>query len=153
MSSNDTAVLSRVEGGAIDGRLSVLRLRQRLFKLLHSALVKHHDAAVQAIQSDEDCSLAEAQIVYGSTLIDLRNHYDNLDFKTDLEQEYALARGESNTERRVPISMTYIIPDTHALFFSALSALGGALEAGSCVVIEVSLRAKLRHAVAKEYSN
>lgn len=138
MLTSDADTLRRVECAAIDGRLTVLRYRQRQFKALHSSLVKHRDAALQAIEADDRCSRSEAQLVYGSALIELRNHYDKLDLKADLKQEYALARGESNMDRRTPIAITYIVPDKFTLFYSALSALFAALEAGSCVVIEVS---------------
>ena len=139
MPDTDAAVLARIEGAAIDGRLKVLRIRQRLFQSLHGALVQHRDVALEAIQTDNKCSLEEAQIVYGSTLIDLRNHYNALDFTTDLEQEYRLAKCKSNEGRRIPIAIAYIIPDSFTLFYSVFAALGAALEAGSCVVIEVRL--------------
>lgn len=132
-----TVVLSRVSGGAIDGRLNNLRVRQRLFQSFHTALLKHHDALLEATQADDGCTRAEAQAVFASALIDLRNHYDGLDFKKDLDLEYSLARSKSNEDRRTPIALVYIIPNSLNLLYNVVSALGAALEAGSCVVTEV----------------
>ncbi|KAI8938471.1 hypothetical protein NX059_004363 [Plenodomus lindquistii] len=137
MSDSQSSALARVEAAAIDGRLRVLRIRQRLFRSLHSILVQRHDACLEAIQYDENCSLDEAKIVYGSALIELRNHYDALDLKTDLEQEYRVAKRKSNEARRKPIPIAYIIPSASHLFYSVLVALGAAIEAGSCVVVEL----------------
>lgn len=103
-------------------------------------LVQRQDPALQVIQTDDECSMEEAQIIYGGALIELRNHYDALDFAVDFEQEYRLAKRKSNEGRRMPIAIAYVIPDTFALFYSVLSALCAALEAGSCVVIEVSFQ-------------
>lgn len=140
MSTQQADMLARVHGAAIDGRLKVLRYRQRQFIALHDALLKHHDALLEAIQVDDDYSLEEAKIIYGSAIIELRNHYDALDFSTDFSQEYALAKSTSNEKRRIPIEIAYIIPDAFSPVFGILSALCAALEAGTCVVIEVRAR-------------
>ncbi|KAH7125486.1 hypothetical protein B0J11DRAFT_580030 [Dendryphion nanum] len=137
MPDSQSAVLARVKGAAIDGRLRILRIRQQQFLSLHSVLVQQREAALQAIQSDDNCSLEEALIVYGSSLIELRNHYNALDLPTDLEQEYRIAKKKSNEDRRTPIAITYIIPGKFTLFFSVLSPLCAALEAGSCVIVEL----------------
>lgn len=130
-------VLSRVSGGAIDGRLNSLRVRQRLFQSFHTALLKHRDALIEATQVDDGCTRAEAQAVFASALIELRNHYDGLDFKKHLDSEYSLARSKSNEDRRAPIALVYIIPNPLNLLYNVISALGAALEAGCCVVTEV----------------
>lgn len=132
-----TVVVSRVSGGAIDGRLNSLRVRQRLFQSFHTALLKHREALLEATQADDCCTRAEAQAVFASALIELRNHYDGLDFKKQLDLEYSLARSKSNEQRRTPIAMVYIIPSPLNLLYNVVSALGAALEAGSCVVTEV----------------
>lgn len=134
---SDAAVLSRVSGGAIDGRLGYLRVRQRLFLSFHSALIKHREAFLEAVKFDDGCSTAEAQIVFASALIELRNHYDLLNFQQDLELEYSLVKKKSNENRRKPIALTYIIPNSFNLLYNVVSALSAALEAGSCVIVEV----------------
>ncbi|KAJ0104002.1 hypothetical protein J7T55_009666 [Diaporthe amygdali] len=134
---SDAAVLSRVSGGAIDGRLGYLRVRQRLFLSFHSALIKHRGAFLEAAKFDDGCSTAEAQIVFASALIELRNHYDLLNFQQDLELEYSLVKKKSNENRRKPIALTYIIPNSFNLLYNFVSALSAALEAGSCVIVEL----------------
>ncbi|KAF2014098.1 hypothetical protein BU24DRAFT_481469 [Aaosphaeria arxii CBS 175.79] len=136
MSNPQNATLARVKGAAIDGRLRVLRIRQQLFHSLHGALIQRREELLQTIQNDDNCSAEEALVVYGSSLIDLRNHYNALDLSTGLQEEYRLARKESNENKRTPIAMTYIIPGRFALFFSLISALCAAIEAGSCVIVE-----------------
>ncbi|PSN64645.1 hypothetical protein BS50DRAFT_557292 [Corynespora cassiicola Philippines] len=133
---SDSIVLSRISGGAIDGRLQILRIRQRLFKSLHNVLVNERENLLEAIQIDEGFTQEEAQVVFASALIELRNHYDQLDFQADLAQEYSVARKQSNESRRVPITMTYLIPDSFTLFYSVITALSAALEAGSCFIVE-----------------
>ncbi len=133
-----TSLLSKVESAAIDGRLQVLRVKQRLLRSLHNSLTQHHNALVEATESDEKCNQNEGQLVIAAALLELRNHYDALDLKTDLEEEYALAKGKSNPQHSVPISITYIIPDHFTLVFSVISAVAGAIASGSCAVVEVS---------------
>lgn len=140
---SNAVVLSRVSGGAVDGRLQHIRVRQRLFYSFHVALVKHHDALLEATQADDECTKAEAQAVFASALIELRNHYNLLDFEKDLDLEYSLAQGKSNESRRTPIALTYVIPNSLNLLYNVVSVLGAALEAGSCVVIEVCLLTRL----------
>lgn len=131
-------MLARVEGATIDGRLRILRIRQKQFLALHQALVAHREAFLQAIKEDDGYSDKEAKIIIASALIEVRNHYDALDFKTDLEKEYSLAKNKSNEDRRVPLGIAYIIADRFTTFYSVVSALSAALEAGACVVVEVS---------------
>jgi acyl-CoA reductase-like NAD-dependent aldehyde dehydrogenase len=138
MEESQNAVLARVQAAAMDGRMRTLRIRQRLFQSLYRHLSQNQDAFLEAAQSDDNCSVNEAQITFASALIELRNHYNALDLTTDMDQEYSLAKEKSNEVRRVPIDITYIIPDTFTMLFSALSALSAAIEAGSCVVVEAS---------------
>jgi acyl-CoA reductase-like NAD-dependent aldehyde dehydrogenase len=137
MSDSDAVVLSHVSGGAIDGRLKFIRVRQRLFHSLHAALINHRDALLDAIQADDGCTRSEARAVFASALIELRNHYDLLDFKQDLDSEYSLAKSKSNENKRTAIALTYLIPNSLNLLYNVVSVLSAALEAGSCVVTEV----------------
>lgn len=138
MEESQSTVLSHVQAAAIDGRMRILRIRQRLFRSLYDQLVENGAELLSAIQDDDNCSKQEAQIVFASALIDLRNHYNALDLTTDLEAEYSVAKNKSNEARRVPIEIAYIIPDGLNLLYSVLAALTAALEAGCCVVVEVS---------------
>lgn len=70
---------------------------------------------------------------------DLEEHYRSLDAETALKDEYAIARGEDFAERQDPIGIAYIVPTTYTLFYSTIVAVGAALAAGNCVVIEVYL--------------
>lgn len=138
MDDNQNVLLARVESAAIDGRMKTLRIRQRLLQSLHKHLLQHRVAFLEATQIDDGCSKEEAQIIFAAALIELRNHYDALNLTTDLDLEYSLAKEKDNEARRVPFDIAYIIPDTSAVLFSILSALCAAIEAGSCVVVEVS---------------
>ncbi|EOA89727.1 uncharacterized protein SETTUDRAFT_57859, partial [Exserohilum turcica Et28A] len=134
----------------IDGRLRILRIRQKQFLALHQALVAHREAFLQAIKEDDGYSDKEAKIIIASALIEVRNHYDALDFKTDLEKEYSLAKNKSNEDRRVPLGIAYIIADRFTTFYSVVSALSAALEAGACVVVELENTLRKTPALLKQ---
>lgn len=130
--------LARIETGAVEGRARNLRGRQNQLQSLFAHLVAHKDEFADAIQVEEACSTSEAQIAVAALLLELRKHYDRLDLKKELEEEYRVKHGKSNPERRVAASIAYIIPDPFMLAFSVFTAVFAAIEAGTCVVVEVS---------------
>ncbi|BDD59751.1 hypothetical protein MAP00_004943 [Monascus purpureus] len=106
---------------------------------LHKTLASEAAAIQQAIASNTGCTDTEAFVEYLLALSDLEEHYRSLDAETALKDEYAIARGEDFAERQDPIGIAYIVPTTYTLFYSTIVAVGAALAAGNCVVIEVYL--------------
>lgn len=134
----DNTLLARVQAAAIDGRMRNYRTRQNELMSLYQALVGDMAEFLDAIQVDEECSKAEAQIIMAATLHEVREHYNRFDFKRELDFEYSIKRGKS-ASRRLPAGIAYIIPDPFTLTFSVFSAVAASIEAGCCCVIEVSL--------------
>jgi acyl-CoA reductase-like NAD-dependent aldehyde dehydrogenase len=66
-------------------------------------------------------------------------HYDALDLDHELEREYHIARRKSCLEQRGPHGIVYVVPDAYMCFFGVVAALSAAVEAGNCVVVEVSM--------------
>lgn len=133
----ENALLARVQAAAIDGRMRNYRTRQNALTSLFQGLVRHTADLLLAVQVDDECSKAEAQIIIAATLHEVREHYDRIDFNRELHSEFGVKRGEG-FPRRLPVGIAYIIPDSFTLSFSVFSALAAAIEAGCCCVIEVS---------------
>lgn len=131
--------LQAVREAAVDGILHNVIWRQTELEKLHKTLAREAAATQQAIVSDTGCTDTEALVEYLLALSDLKEHYRSLDAETALKVEYAIARGGDFAERRDPIGIVYIVPTTYTLFYSIIVAVGAALAAGNCVVVEVYL--------------
>lgn len=151
MVTMDSLLLARVQAAATDGRMRNYRTRQNELASLFQALVRYLADFLEAIQHDEECSKGHAQIVMATTLHEIREHYDRLDFEMELRSEYSIKRGESRPSRRVPAGIAYIIPDSYTLIFSVFSAVAASVEAGCCCIVEVS-RYCMRMFLTDKYS-
>lgn len=132
-----SAEIKRIFSTVQDGRTKDLRYRQRQFLSLHQWIISHRTEVETAVRKDDHCSDLEAQFVLAMTLLDLRRHYDALDLKTALEEEYRVKSGLNNSGGSFPEDVIYIIPERFTLFYSVMSALFAGLAAGSCCIIEV----------------
>ncbi|KAI4730370.1 hypothetical protein E4T49_01692 [Aureobasidium sp. EXF-10728] len=131
------AALASVQGAAIDGRMKNIRTRQKQLAALFSVLTEHAGAFVDAVQKDDNIAIEEANIVVSATLLEIRQHYDHIDFKKELTQEYRVRWGKSCEERRIAASLVYIIPQSFTKSFGVFSALSAAIAAGCCCVVEL----------------
>jgi acyl-CoA reductase-like NAD-dependent aldehyde dehydrogenase len=128
---------ARIAAAEIDGRAHNIRYRQSQFHRLQSALVQHIDQIKIALQTDSGNAVEEVQAEICLALQEVRTHYLSLNLEEDLEKEYRVAKGRDNAEALRGTGIVYIIPGTHTMFFSVLSALGAALAAGNCIILEV----------------
>jgi hypothetical protein len=71
------------------------------------------------------------------TMDAVRHFYESLDFQTELEQEYRLAHGKDNENRRVGAGLVIIRPTSHTRLYSIISPLAASISAGNCVLVEV----------------
>lgn len=126
-------ILSTVQ----DGRTKDVRYRQRQFLSLHQWIDSHRPEIEVAVRKDDHCTDIEARFVLALTLQDLRRHYDGLDLKNALEEEYRVKYGRNNPGGSIPEDVVYIIPEKFTLFYSVMSALFAGIAAGSCCIIEV----------------
>lgn len=131
--------LQAVREAAIDGRGKNVIWRQVQLENLQQALIDNADAIQCEIQRDNDYTPSEVTIEYCLTLKCLCENYQSLNVERALEEEYAIAKGQDAESHRDPVGIVYIVPTAHNLFYSVVSAVGAALTAGSCVVIEVCL--------------
>lgn len=132
----DTA-LAHVQSAAIDGRMRNTRTRQKQLSSLFKSLTEHSNSFVDAMQKEDNLSREEANIVVSAMLLEVRQHYENIDFEKELAQEYSVRWDKSWIDRRVAARLVYIIPQDFTKGFNVFSALSAAIEAGSCCVVEV----------------
>ncbi|THV89259.1 hypothetical protein D6D27_06595 [Aureobasidium pullulans] len=131
------AALASVQSAAIDGRMRNVRTRQKQLVSLFKSLTKHASSFIDALQKDNSLTKEEANIVVSAMLLEVRQHYDNIDFKKELAQEYNVRWGKSWAGRRVAVPLVYIVPQDFTKGFNVFSALSAAIEAGSCCVVEL----------------
>lgn len=131
--------LARILAANIDGRTQNTRYRQAQFHRLQATLVEHIAEIQDAIRADSGHTQQEIRAEVVLALQELRTHYTSLSLKKDLEVEYRIANGKDNTENVQGAGIVYIVPSTHTLFFSVISALTAALAAGNCIVLEVGI--------------
>ncbi|GAB1215572.1 hypothetical protein ATERTT37_004763 [Aspergillus terreus] len=129
---------SRILSAEIDGRCQNIRYRQNQLHRLQSALVQHVEDLREAIQKDSDNSTEEIQAEICLALSEIRTHYLPLSLEKDLEQEYRVAHGKDNADGKRGAGVVYIVPCSHTMFYSIISALSAAIAAGNCVILEVS---------------
>lgn len=130
-------ILQSVREAAVDGRMQNVIWRQVQLENLQRTLIENVDAIQAAIKKDNGYTDSEAAIEYYLTLKCLNENYETLNVEQALKDEYAIARKEDVENRREPVGIVYIVPSAHTFFYSAFSAIGAALTAGNCVVIEV----------------
>lgn len=126
-------VLSTVQ----DGRAKDLRYRQRHFLSLHQWITGNLVDIEAAVRKDCNCSELEARFMVSLTLQALKEHYDALDLKKELEEEYRIKNGRNNAGGNSPENLVYILPEKFTLFYSVMSALFACIAGGSCCIIEV----------------
>ena len=128
---------SRLEAAVIDGRAITTRFRQRQLTELHKAIATAEGQLVEAVRTDCDCSQVEAQIQHRLTLESIKQYYSAIDFEKSLDDEYNVAHSKDNASRRAPFGYTYIIPCSHDVLYSSVTALAAGIAAGNCVVLEL----------------
>ncbi|KAL5356822.1 Aldehyde/histidinol dehydrogenase [Aspergillus floccosus] len=129
---------SRILSAEIDGRCHNIRYRQSQLHRLQAALVQHVEELRETIRKDSDNSAEEVQAEICLALSEIRTHYLSLSLEKDLEQEYRVANGKDNADRKRGAGIVYIVPCSHTMFYSIISALSAALAAGNCVILELA---------------
>ena len=138
MTSPESTV-QRLRAAIIDGRTANVRYRQKELQALHTALIENADALATAISQDTGATSAEVEAELFLTTDCLRHAYDSLDFGKELKEEFLVSNGEDNTGRRIGVGLVAIRPTFHTRLFSVLSPICGAIAAGNCVLLEVSI--------------
>lgn len=130
--------LATLQATALTGRCHNALFRQKQLKALHDVLRNNSSAIQDALKQDTRVLEEEAAAEVAITLTIVREHYDSIDVKKELEKEYRVTNGENSSDRREPKGVVYIEPQrNHTPFFSAIAALSAALAAGNCVALKV----------------
>ncbi|KAI1617007.1 hypothetical protein EDD36DRAFT_415883 [Exophiala viscosa] len=120
-----------------DGRTKYFRYRQRQLWSLHKWVDLHQDAIKASFLSDNIAVGSETQYLIAEILLEIRQNYEALDLKSELDLEYAIAKGQNRPDRKVPENLIYIIPDKYTQLYSVISAVSAAIAAGSGCIVEL----------------
>lgn len=129
----------RIQAANIAGQARPPRFIQSQLRKLHDALVTSSKDICQAIANDSGHTAAETQVEFFLAIKSVKDHYNEFDFQTELDVEYAVANGKNSPERASPVGIVYIVPSQYTLLYSVVSPLAAAIAAGNCVILEVSL--------------
>ncbi|PKX97790.1 uncharacterized protein P174DRAFT_458383 [Aspergillus novofumigatus IBT 16806] len=140
---------SRLLAAEIDGRSQNTRYRQNEFHRLQSAVSQHIDEIQDAIQKDTGNGPEEVRAELCLALKEIRTHYLTLSLDKDLEKEYRVVAGKDNADARRGAGIVYIVPSTHTMFYSIVSALSAALAAGNCIILELTKNTMVLPAVLR----
>lgn len=131
--------LANLQATALTGRCHNAFFRQKQLKFLHDTLRSHSGAITDAIKQDTHVLEEEAVTEVALSLTVVKEHYDSIDVKKELESEYRVTNGKDASDRREPMGVVYIEPQrNHTPFFAAIAPLSAALAAGNCVALKVS---------------
>lgn len=128
-----TTILSTIP----DGRTRYFRYRQRQLWSLHNWVDAHQDAIKASFLSDNIAVDSETQYLIAEILLEIRQNFEALDLKAEVDLEYATAKGQNRPDRKVPEDLIYIIPDKYTQLYSVISAVSAAIAAGSGCMVEV----------------
>lgn len=127
----------KIVAASIDGRVHNVRYRQDQFHRLQSAILRDLEEIKHSISQEFSRSAQEVQAEICLALKDVRTHYSSLDAARAVQNEYLVANGHDNIDRRRGAGIVYILPTRHTLFYSVIAALSAALAAGNCIILEV----------------
>ena len=122
----------------LDGRSQSARYRQNQLWFLHNFLVAKADVIRSAIRNETSVTDAEVDLEVRMSLTAVRKLYENIDFGKSIQDEYRVAKGQSDLDARAPDGIVLVRPTTHTRFFSIISASATAFAAGNVVLVEVS---------------
>ncbi|KAJ4388997.1 hypothetical protein N0V93_006459 [Gnomoniopsis smithogilvyi] len=136
--ASDEAAIERLQMSAVDGRAENGRFRQDQLFSLHQTLREEAGKICAALQADSDSSAAEVEIEFYLAMEAIKHFYDTLNFEKDLKDEYSVAHGKDNLNRRVGLGVVVIRPTSYTRFYSIVTPLAAAIAAGNCVLLDLS---------------
>lgn len=132
------SIIADLHASASTGQNSNTFFRHSQLKSLNDALRKNAQILQQVIQKDTSSSNTEVAIEFAVTLSIIREHYNSLDPKRELENDHQISLGHDAADAREPWGVVYIEPNLqHTPLFSSISAISAAITAGNCVVLKV----------------
>jgi len=131
-------MLEQIKAAAIDGRLENVFWRKKELQKLYKALVKQSSSIQTAIAQDKAGIMVEAKIEFCRALHVLKQRYLELEQEKMRQEEYSIANNQDAPAARRAFGIAYIVPTSHTIFYSAITAVAAALAAGNCCILEVS---------------
>ncbi len=132
----NTPAVAQLVAAATENRLRDLWHRKKQLHSLHRLLSTNSADILQAISSDDNITLADAQAVLILTLREIKIHFDALDLRKELKQEYNVKWGQNNEQRRSCHPLVYVCCRSFNSLHGALSVLAAATAAGYCVLFK-----------------
>lgn len=132
--------IQRLQESLIDRRTENVRYRQNQLQSLHATLRNSANLICNSIAEDAqvESSNAEVETEYYLSMNAVKHFYEGLGFEKSINDEYLIATGIDNPQRKVGYGLVIIRPTTHTRLYSIVCPLAAALAAGNVVVIEVS---------------
>ncbi|KAF5235228.1 hypothetical protein FAUST_7193 [Fusarium austroamericanum] len=127
---------SAIRSAAIDGRVHNPIYRKDQLRNLHSALADNASAIQDAIAKDSKHQPSEVKVEYCLALQLIADAYTAINPDQQLEQEYAVTKGQDDITSREPVGIVVIEPSNHAFFYGLISALAPTIAAGNCVIVQ-----------------
>lgn len=143
MDANIQNSIAILRASVEEGRSENVRYRQDQLQSLHAALRDSATAITAAIAVDSGCSPQDADAEFYLGTDALKKSYESLKFEQSLKDEYSVAHGKNNINRRVALGLVAIRPSRHSRLHSVLTPLVAAVAAGNCVLLEVSVLSML----------
>jgi len=131
-------MIAQVKAAAIDGRLENVFWRQQELQKLYKALVQQSSSIQNTIQQHSGLTRAEAKVEFCKTLDVLKKRYLELRPEVMREEEYLIANSHDAPSATRAFGIAYIVPTTHTVFYSIVTAVAAAIAAGNCCILEVS---------------
>lgn len=132
-----TEQIAVLRASVTEGRVENVRYRQDQLYALHGILLENAEDISLAIRKDSFCTSDDAETEFYLAMDTLRKLYEALDFDQALKDEYLVANGKSNVDRRVALGLITIRAARHSRFYSVIVAIAAAVAAGNCVLLEV----------------
>lgn len=130
--------ISNLQATALSARCHNAFFRQKQLKSLHDVLRNNASEIRDALKQDTRASDAEVTIEFALALEAVREHYEAINSKKELESEYLITNGKDARDRSDPWGVSYIEPQqSHTPLFSVITAVSAAIRAGNCVALKV----------------
>ncbi|KAJ4120086.1 hypothetical protein NW768_010369 [Fusarium equiseti] len=127
---------SAIRSAAIDGRLHNPIYRKDQLRFLHSTLADNASSIQDAIAKDSKNQTSEVKVEYCLALQTIADAYHSINPDQQLEEEYAVKKGQDDVTAREPVGVVVIESANHAWFYGVISALAIAVAAGNCVIVQ-----------------
>jgi len=131
-------MFERVQAAAVDGRQENVFWRQIELQKLYKVLAQQSASIQAAIVKDSATTRQEAKLEFCEALLSVKRRHAELQPDRERTEEYNIANGKDSPNARRPYGLVYIVPTTHTMFYSIITAIASAIAAGNCCIVEVS---------------